>query len=125
MPQPGMGNGPPGSYRASCTRIDERGGNLTAFCRTRNGEWVPAQLNLFGCQRSGEIYNDNGRLVCQPHQLPRGSYLQTCRNARVAGAWLAADCRDMSGRWRDARLNLLECGPNPNVVNFNGALVCR
>ncbi|MFG1391712.1 CVNH domain-containing protein [Xanthobacter agilis] len=124
-PGPGPGNGPPGSYRATCGQIDQRGNTLNAVCRTRNGDWRPTRLDLFGCAPGGDIANDNGNLVCPPRPVPPGSYLQTCRNVRVAGFWLAADCRDMNGRWLDARLNLATCSPRPNVVNFNGTLICR
>lgn len=124
-PRPGTGNGPPGSYRMTCGQIDQRGNTLSAVCQTRNGDWRPTQLDLFACAPGGDISNENGRLDCRGRPVPPGSYLETCRNARVAGFWLAADCRDMNGNWRDARLNLATCSPRPNIVNFNGALVCR
>ncbi len=124
-PVPGSGNGPQGSYRQSCGNIDRRGNVLNAVCLNRAGRWVPSRLDMFACAPNGDIRNNNGQLACQPIPPPRGSYLQTCRNARVAGMWLAADCQNMNGNWRDARLNLATCRTPPNIVNFNGTLVCR
>lgn len=125
LPPPGTGNGPPGSYRASCTRIDQRGVALAAICRTRDGNWQPTELNMVGCVPGGDISNINGNLNCRRQPLPPGSYLQSCRNAVAAGPWLAASCRDMNGRWRDTRLNMSACGPRPNISNLNGNLICR
>lgn len=125
LPPPGTGNGPPGSYRASCTMIDQRGPLLAAMCRTRSGEWQPTELNLAACIPGGGINNDNGHLRCRMQPVPPGSYLQTCRNAWTAGGWLAATCRDVNGGWRDTRLDLGACGPRRNIFNLNGNLVCR
>ena len=124
-PVPGSGNGPQGSYRQSCGNIDRRGNVLNAMCRDRGGRWVQSRLDLLACAPNGDIRNNNGQLACPPIPPPPGSYLQTCRNARVAGMWLAADCRTMNGGWRDARLNLATCRVPPNIINANGQLVCR
>ncbi|MFG1296209.1 MULTISPECIES: CVNH domain-containing protein [Xanthobacter] len=125
LPPPGTGNGPPGSYRASCTMIDQRGMMLAATCRTRSGEWRPTEMNMLGCIPGTDISNDNGNLRCRRQPVPPGSYLQTCRDAVAAGPWLAASCRNMNGGWQNTRLNVATCGPRPNIVNFNGNLICR
>jgi len=125
-PPPGPpGFGPPGSYRASCVQVDQRGSRLFAQCRTRFGDWVPAMLNLQGCQPGGDIRNDDGRLVCRSFPLPPGSYLQTCRNVLATANWLSAECRTVSGGWRESRMSFSSCGPRPNIINMNGQLVCR
>jgi len=55
--------------------------------------------------------------------VPPGSYLSTCRNARIGGRGnLRAECRDRYGRWVSAFLALPCRG---DIVNRNGSLVCR
>ncbi|MGQ3676070.1 CVNH domain-containing protein [Xanthobacter sp. TB0139] len=124
-PRPGTGNGPQGSYRQSCGQINQVGNILRATCRDQRGRWVDSRLDILACAPRSDISNRNGQLFCPPIPPPPGPYRQTCRNIRVAGAWLAAECQNMNGRWREARLNLATCHPPLTIVNFNGTLVCR
>lgn len=52
-----------GSYRASCTNIDQRGPVLRAMCRDVRGQLVPTQIDLRNCGGGG-VANVNGRLAC-------------------------------------------------------------
>jgi len=135
-PSENLGQTPRGSYRSTC-RDDQLvrgpGGtiDLIATCQTRNGRFVDATLpNVRAC--SGDIGNDNGRLVCQTRpslgEPPAGSYRSSCRDARLepgAGRMvdLIASCQTRSGRFVDARLaNVRDC--KGDIGNNDGQLVC-
>lgn len=51
-----------GSYRASCTDVEQRGPYLRALCRDVRGNYVPAQIDTSSC--NGPVANSNGRLTC-------------------------------------------------------------
>jgi hypothetical protein len=123
---------PAGSYLETCRDVEVRGKKrpnalLIAECQTRRGHWIESSLYYKQCR--GDIYNDNGRLMCQGGQsgnaggLPPGTWRQTCRDAYLDGRYLNAECRTTSGRWQDATLNLNAC-PNAPLSNQNGRLVC-
>lgn len=54
---------------------------------------------------------------------PRGSYLNSCRNAYERGGVLYADCRVDSGRYVRASISLRGC--NGDIYNSGGRLNCR
>jgi beta/gamma crystallin/CVNH domain-containing protein len=123
---------PNGSYLQTCRNVSVAGkyrpdALLTAQCQTKKGSWRESSLYYKGCR--GDIYNDNGTLRCSggqagnPGSLPPGSWRASCRNAFVDGGTLHAECRAISGRWIDARLNMGACPWGP-VANDNGRLVC-
>ena len=58
---------------------------------------------------------DNGR-------MPRGSYQQTCRNVRLDGDRLQAECQDRTGSWRRSSLDFGVC--RGDIANDNGELKC-
>src|SRR5262249_1391513 len=53
---------------------------------------------------------------------PDGSYRESCRNLKTAGETLYAQCRDMSGRWRDSSLRYTVC--RGDIYNDDGQLAC-
>jgi CVNH domain len=57
-------NGAPyGGYLQTCHDVRTSGNTLQANCKKRNGKWRQSSLRNFnGC--TGQIENDNGRLVC-------------------------------------------------------------
>jgi hypothetical protein len=139
-------NIPPGSYQQTCRNIQVRGDHLNAECQTRDGSWRGTSLNdIDRC--SGEIANDDGNLVCgqngngygydngQRHRdydndrrdgwqggYPPGDYVQTCRNIRMNGDHMDAQCQKKNGGWRNTSLdNVSQCG---GIVNNNGRLQC-
>ena len=65
---------PSGSYLQTCRDIEVRGKHrpnalLIAECQTRKGHWLESSLYYKQCR--GDIYNDNGRLMCQGGQALR------------------------------------------------------
>lgn len=123
---------PPGSYQSSCRDFYADGTTLSATCRTRYGDWNYTTLrNYNDCE--GDIANVNGRLTCREDTsddddddgwVPRGSYRETCRRARVSEGTLTAECVDRNGNWRYAELvNFRAC--QGDIANQNGRLVCR
>lgn len=133
----------PGSYQASCQNVSQvqrkRLGagwtmtTLSAQCRTIQGSLVAASLkDPQLC--AGDIANNNGVLQCQRaiptvlgrpiFALPGGSWQQTCRDAyyHMDSREVRAQCRTISGEWRDTSLNTsYAC---PSVSNDNGWLSC-
>lgn len=120
---------PPGSYLQTCRDITAEGRVLAATCRMRNGNWNYTTLADYrDCD--GDIVNANGRLTCVrgPYRdddwLPRGSYQETCRRARVEEDTLTAECVDRNGRWRYTELqSFRSC--RSDIRNVNGMLQCR
>ena len=55
-------------------------------------------------------------------QPVRGSFERTCRNIRVSGPSLTADCRDASGRYRTSSVAYDQC--RGDIANNNGLLFC-
>jgi hypothetical protein len=61
---------PAGSYQQTCRNIEQHYGRaLTAECRARDGSWVETRLDSSDC--SGDIANNNGRLVCNDNDNDR------------------------------------------------------
>ena len=121
---------PRGRYRETCRRVRVEDGTLTAECVDRNGRWRYTELQNFRSCR-GDIANVNGWLRCRrhdddddddDHDLPGGSWSQSCRNARIYGSVLYAQCRDRLNFWRETSLDLRNC--DGEVRNNNGRLVC-
>ena len=113
---------PQGSWRDSCRNGHMRGNTLTAECRNGRGDWVQAWLDLSRCNR--EVSNDNGRLVCgrsRSHRVPDGSWRGSCRNWRVEGDRLYAQCRNRDGKWHGTSVGIRGCRA---LANDNGRLRC-
>jgi hypothetical protein len=124
---------PSGSYRATCQDIQvdrsRDGPVLSAVCQKANGERRESSIRLRDCR--SEIYNDNGRLKCDGreanaerwwrNELPRGSWQQSCRDARVDGNTLRAVCDNGRGQWRATSMDVRRCR---DVVNDRGRLSC-
>lgn len=56
---------PTGSYQRSCRNASVRGDVLQAQCADERGRYVSASLNIRPCGNR-DIYNDRGRLGCNP-----------------------------------------------------------
>ena len=56
---------PPGSWKQSCDNIKLTGVTLTASCRNRWGNVLPATLDLTECPIGHNVMNDNAKLVCR------------------------------------------------------------
>lgn len=136
----GWQNGlPPGDYVQTCRNISMNGDRLFAECQKRNGGWRRSTLDdVDRC--NGEIANNDGRLVCAQGEgggydyghrregarqggIPEGTYTQTCRNIRIDGDRLLAECQERDGDWRQTSLDDFQRCPSA-PANDNGRLVC-
>ena len=135
-----QGGIPPGDYAQTCRNISTDGNRLNAECQKRNGKWRRTSLdNIDEC--SSPIANDNGRLVCGRGGyndggygyggynggwrggVPSGTYTQTCRNIRMNGNRLEAECQARNGDWRRTSLDDVDrCTSAP--ANDDGHLMC-
>jgi hypothetical protein len=120
---------PPGTYRETCANIQVRGGNLYANCQDREGRWRSTVLPYVDDCASAPA-NDNGQLTCarrddwrERDRLPRGSYVETCRDIRMRGDLLYARCQTVTGRWVRTSLGNIG-GCVGEVVNDDGQLQC-
>ena len=122
------------SYTQTCKDIKSHGDHLEARCKTVNGDWVHTSLDDYR-KCHGQIINDNGNLRCvaatgyvgggpgYAGNAPSGSYLQTCREARVNGDDLEARCSTANGDWRSSKLDdFQKC--RGDIVNDDGHLRC-
>jgi hypothetical protein len=114
---------PAGSYTQSCKDIHMRGGTLHAICKSYDGNEAPAILrNADRCAQG--VVNINGVLNCEVNDvLPPGSYLATCKDIRLKGTSLVANCNNGKDRWLPTELrDAHKCGGD--ISNQNGTLRC-
>ena len=123
---------PYGDYVQTCRNIHVYGNRLEAECQTLNGGWRRTALDYVR-QCSSPIANDNGSLVCGRDRygynrewqggVPDGTYALTCRNIRVYGNTLEAECQREDGSWRRSSLDHVGQCTSPPAID-NGYLVC-
>ncbi|MCS6931197.1 MAG: CVNH domain-containing protein [Acetobacteraceae bacterium] len=151
QPGPGFGGGgfggwPGGSWAETCRDAQLRGGTLIARCRERDGDWRLTSIRYTDCP-GGRVRNDNGRLECEggwgggwrPDDDgwggggwgggwagggPRGSWVESCRQAQVSGNRLTALCRERDGGWNRSSIIFTQCRGN-RVANRDGWLRCE
>lgn len=121
---------PPGSYRSTCN-ADYDGDTLRADCLgSAGGMDYGAELRYPRlCAKDSPVTNDDGQPSCERYdpQLPRGSYLESCRplDFDAAGGKLHAACDSGSGSSVVASLNAFyACEPGSTLSNQHGALAC-
>lgn len=120
---------PHGSYEQSCRNVDVDGQSLTAECQDRRARWRYTELDDFRDCR-GDIANVDGMLRCVDRDqgeddygdLPRGSWRSSCRNYRVYGSVLYAECRTRYGRFTQSSIDVRRC--RRDITNVDGRLVC-
>lgn len=116
---------PRGSYRETCRKIEVDDNTLEAECKDNFGRWRYTELADYRSCR-GDIFNDRGILRCRRDSddvgMPGGNWRASCRNARLYGSVLYAECRDFLRRWRATSLDLRRC--SGNVSNVRGRLTC-
>lgn len=130
---------PQGDYVQTCRNVSLQGDRLYAECQKRNGGWRRTSLDdVDRC--NGNIANNNGRLTCAQGEgysggygdhreggwhggIPSGTYTETCRNIRVEGDRLMAECQERDGDWRQTSLDDFQRCPSA-PANDNGRLVC-
>lgn len=119
---------PGGTWKSTCRDGYVRGSIFYAQCNTGEGpSWHSSSLNLNDCPNR-LVGNNAGNLVCQrgldsgyPSTLPPGSWRTTCRNGRLEGSMLYAECYDGS-TWRQASYDLRRC--HGSLGNNHGVLYC-
>ena len=111
---------PGGSYKKNCKNSVTKGSFLYADCKKTNGDWRGSSINYKECDN--DIWNDNGRLRCK-YELPGGSYKLSCRDIRVDGKYLKAECKKTNGLWRYTDIKYSNC--DDGIINDNGRLKCR
>jgi hypothetical protein len=67
--------------------------------------------------------NDHDRSRRGGDATPSGSYTQTCRDARIDGDMLRAECKDREGRWHQTKIQYESC--RGDISNQNGELTCN
>ena len=129
-----------GSYTKSCGFIHwERYGKLYAFCQDEPDRiWTPLggfskwfndyHENELEWQRChGDIRNMWGHLDCTftpRSQLPKGSYIRTCRRVERTGNRLEATCRRIDKAWSATFLDEVNRCLG-DVSNNDGRLTCQ
>lgn len=113
---------PDGSYRQSCRDMAVDGDFLAATCRTRSGAWGRTQLaGVRAC--TGDISNQDGILQCPKNNPPNGSYADTCRNLKVSGTTLFANCATRQGVGTNTHLRAFRTCRG-DISNLDGQLRC-
>lgn len=116
---------PRGSYRQTCRKIAVDGDTLMAECQDSLGRWRYTELADFRSCRS-DIYNRGGILRCyrdsDGYGMPGGNWRDSCRNARLYGSVLYAECRGFFSKWHATSLDLSNC--SGSVSNVRGRLTC-
>ena len=138
-----------GTFVQTCAPIYLFGDVLRARCQTADGRWVWTGLNDADACRAG-IVNINGQLRCgggdrddhdryrdrdqdrdrdrdregdRDRGIPRGGYMQTCRNIERQGDRLHAQCETSDHRWLWTDLDDIDhC--RGEINNDEGRLVC-
>ena len=111
----------PDAAAQDCRNIHVRQGTLVGECRQDDGRWRLMRLeNVEEC-RGKQAREDN--LACLDRGIPRGSYLESCRDVEVRGDDLRATCRRKGGNWRTTKLeNFGSC--EGEIRNRDGRLSC-
>lgn len=116
---------PPGSYRESCKDCNVDNGWLRCRCKDGRGNRRDTSIKYTRC--NGDIANVDGRLFCngggQSQRVPGGSWRESCRDWRVRGNEITAQCRNGNGKWVQAWIPLNKCPGN--LSNEDGRLVCE
>jgi hypothetical protein len=124
---------PDGSYRKTCVPANFTGSVLTAHCQPENGpNFRTSQIEVHACGRD-DIFNRDGGLQCFAPQgwgsgraVPRGSYIDTCKNVIVTNDQksISAQCKDGDGNYRGTQFTTAGCQSGA-LDNNNGNLVCH
>jgi hypothetical protein len=114
---------PDGSFKQSCTNAKMSAWTLSANCRDSRGQSRYTTIDIRPCQGK-DIANVDGKLSCtSSYPMPRGSYQQSCSNAKMSAWTLSANCRDSRGSSRYTTLDVRPCA-NRDIANVNGQLTC-
>jgi hypothetical protein len=126
-PLAAQGQWPSGSWQSSCRSANVNGPTFSAQCQTGGGGWQRSSINLNQCP-GRLVGNNNGRLFCEGGggnigDLPAGSWRNSCRNARMNGDVVHANCNTGSG-YSATWFAMRQC-PSWALGNRNGSLFCE
>ena len=115
---------PKGSYKETCNNLRVLKGYLSGYCLNDKGDSVPARIYLDSCV--GDIRNDNGELKCKQnpaYKPPSGTYKNSCRDIKLEGNKLKAECQKKNGNYKRTSINYKNC--SRDIWNDNGELSCK
>jgi len=112
---------PGGSWQSSCRDGRVSGSTFYASCPNSSGRYRTTSADIRQCNAFG---NNNGRLFCETAAsvLPGGSWQSSCRNGRLSGSTLYAQCQDSRGRYQSTSASTRSCN---SFGNNNGRLFCE
>ena len=114
---------PPGPYVESCRNARMKGNTLSAVCKSADGSERPVSLKEANRCSQGVI-NLNGILSCAVNDvIPPGSYMGSCKEIRLQGTMLYAECNDGKDRWMKTQLRDAHKCPG-DISNYHGQLRC-
>lgn len=92
-----------------------------SFSRISGVSWILA-IWIVGVSACVAVPGYDGPPYVFRGALPTGSYSDTCRNIRVTGHYLDAECQRRDGQWNSTHLDLNDC--DRGIVNDDGRLAC-
>lgn len=119
---------PAGPYQSNCRDVAFDGRYLSGECRDDRGRWKDTSLDTKSCAADQVIGSDDGDLVCtrRPGQEPpAGAYRNSCRDVTFDGRFIRAACKDATGAWTRAVLDMRPCKAGYEIVNEDAELICR
>lgn len=115
----GNTNFPGGNWVGSCKsgKATLNGAMLIADCRTNQGIYKPAAIDLSHCAPGSAVNNQNGTLVCAAGTnnandgLPGGQWRENCKlkSATLSLNVLRAECKNWSGQYFTEILFYSDC----------------
>jgi CVNH domain-containing protein len=119
----GAASPPAGPYTESCKNAQMKGTTLYAVCKSADGAERPVSLKDANRCSQGVI-NLNGILSCAVSDvIPPGSYMGSCKDIRLQGTSLYAECNDGKDRWMKTQLREAQKCPG-DISNYHGQLRC-
>lgn len=100
--------------RRQCVRVE-----------TYNGYFDALDLMPESSCRGGNSDGFGGASPVNDPNMPPGSWVQSCYNARIDGAILSATCRISKNKSSFSQINYKQCSGSPRIANIQGQLTCE
>lgn len=101
--------------RQQCVRVETYNGSFDAL------ELMPES----SCQGGGSSFGSGGSNPANDPNMPPGSWVQTCTNARIDGNVLGATCRISKSKSSYSQINVRQCKGSARIANIQGQLTCE
>lgn len=112
---------PAGSYSTKCKNCTFANDVLSCTCQNNRGTYSKnSQIEMMDCEGKDIDTDYNGLLKCD---LPKGSYLGTCRTCSLKNNVLTCVCMNPLHQYVDTSLNIKHC--TSDIANKDGSLVCE